>query len=154
MKTMFLIPFGRSLGIFILCILSALDVSAYDFKVNGIYYNILSSKDKTVEVTYIGYKEETTSTYSGYVSLSPSVTYNGNTYSVNSIGEHAFYNDDITKIIIPNSVTSIGRSAFYGCKGLTSINIPNSVTSIESSTFNGCSGLTTIIVGSGNKSYV
>ena len=48
--------------------------------------------------------------------------------------------------IIPNSVTSIGRWAFYGCEGLTSITIPNSVTSIGSSAFSGCSGLTSITI--------
>ena len=40
--------------------------------------------------------------------------------------------------IIPNSVTSIGNSAFYNCYGLTSITIPNSVTSIGDSAFDGC----------------
>ncbi len=39
---------------------------------------------------------------------------------------------------IPNSVTSIGGSAFSGCKGLTSVTIPNSVTSIGGSAFSGC----------------
>ena len=37
--------------------------------------------------------------------------------------------------IIPNTVTSIGRNAFYDCNGLTTITIPNSVTSIGSSAF-------------------
>ena len=48
--------------------------------------------------------------------------------------------------IIPNSVTSIGNSAFYGCSDLTSINIPNSLTSIGNSAFYGCSGLTSITI--------
>ncbi len=48
--------------------------------------------------------------------------------------------------IIPNSVTSIGSSAFYGCSGLISINIPNSVTSIGSSAFYYCSGLTSVSI--------
>ena len=48
--------------------------------------------------------------------------------------------------IIPNSVTSIGRSAFIGCTGLTSIAIPNSVTSIGGYAFSCCSGLTSITI--------
>ncbi len=48
--------------------------------------------------------------------------------------------------IIPNTVTSIGSSAFSGCTGLTSITIPDSVTSIASSTFYGCTGLTSITI--------
>ena len=50
------------------------------------------------------------------------------------------------KTIIPNSVTSIGGSAFSGCSGLTSINIPNSVTSIGDYAFSGCSGLTSMTI--------
>ena len=45
---------------------------------------------------------------------------------------------------IPDSVTSIGRSAFRGCSSLTSINIPDSVISIGDSAFSGCSRLTSI----------
>ena len=48
--------------------------------------------------------------------------------------------------IIPNSVTSIGSSAFYGCSSLTSITIPNSVTSIGFEAFRGCSSLTSITI--------
>jgi hypothetical protein len=47
-------------------------------------------------------------------------------------------------VSIPNSVTSIGNSAFYYCIGLTSVTIPNSVTSIGAGAFNYCSGLTTV----------
>ena len=40
---------------------------------------------------------------------------------------------------IPDSVTSIGDGAFYGCSSLTSVTIPDSVTSIGDSAFYGCS---------------
>ena len=53
---------------------------------------------------------------------------------------------DITRIHIPNSVTSIGNWAFYGCGGLTSIIIPNSVTSIKNEAFTSCRGLTSVII--------
>ena len=46
--------------------------------------------------------------------------------------------------VIPNSVTSIGRGAFGGCKSLTSITIPNSVTSIGEDAFFGCTSLTDV----------
>ena len=49
------------------------------------------------------------------------------------------------EIIIPNSVTSIEREAFYGCTGLTSVTIPSSVTSIGNYAFYGCTGLTSVV---------
>ena len=67
--------------------------------------------------------------------------------SVTSIGSYAFYYcSGLTSITIPNSVTSIGSYAFRECTGLTSVTIPNSVTSIEGGTFAGCSGLTSITI--------
>ena len=49
----------------------------------------------------------------------------------------------IEEITIPNSVTTIGNSAFAGCTGLTGeLTIPNSVTTIGGSAFAGCTGLT------------
>ena len=67
--------------------------------------------------------------------------------SVTSIGNSAFYYcSGLTSVTIPNSVTSISQSAFYNCSGLTSITIPNSVTSIGGSAFSGCSSLTSIAI--------
>ena len=50
--------------------------------------------------------------------------------------------------VIPNTVTSIGASAFSGCTGLTAIEIPSSVTAIGDYAFNGCTGLTSIEIPS------
>ena len=66
--------------------------------------------------------------------------------SVTSIGNDAFVHCySLTSINIPNSVTSIGNEAFVFC-ALTLINIPNSVTSIGTSAFESCSGLTSITI--------
>ena len=63
--------------------------------------------------------------------------------TITKIGEYQFCGfDNLTSIEIPNSVTSIGNYAFNFCDSLTSIVIPNSVTSIGSYVFSGCSGLT------------
>jgi len=75
--------------------------------------------------------------------------------SVTSIGSHAFsYWSGLTSITIPDSVTSIGARAFRDCSGLTSITIPSSVTYIGIYAFYNCSGLTSITVDKDNKNYV
>ena len=126
-------------------VLLSLHAKAYDAVVNGIYYN-LNSSSKTAEVTY---KSSSYRSYSGKVNIPSSMSYNGTTYSVTSIGNYAFDDcHDLTSITIPNSVTSIGFWAFTDCRALTSITIPNSVTSIGSSAFSGCSGLTSVTIPS------
>ena len=55
-------------------------------------------------------------------------------------------NELITELIIPDSVTSIGESAFFGCSSIKTITIPNSVTSIGGWAFSRCSSLTSITI--------
>ncbi len=66
--------------------------------------------------------------------------------SVTMIGEYAFYGAGITTLDIPNTITAIGKRAFYECSSLTDITIPNSVTIIANATFFGCSNLTEITI--------
>ena len=161
----------KLLFILMLAVLPAM-ASAYDAKIDDIYYNFDQSK-KTAEVTFMCtyYEwENNQDAYSGAVNIPGSVKYNGVQYSVSSIGEYAFEKcSSLTSITIPNSVTSIGDHAFanctsltsvtisssvtsiggytfYGCTSLTSITIPNSVTSIGASAFSGCSGLTSVTI--------
>ena len=128
----------------LLCSLSA---SAHAFEVDGIYYDVTSSTDLTVAVTYQGSSYDSYSNeYFGSVVIPETVTYESKTYAVTSIGNLTFYDcSSLTSVTIPNGVTSIGDGAFSGCSSLTSVNIPNSVTSIGSFAFNRCS-LTSVTI--------
>ena len=67
--------------------------------------------------------------------------------SVTTIGQDAFRDcSSLTSVTIPNSVTTIRWSAFSGCSVLTSVTIPNSVTTISSGAFSGCSALTSVTI--------
>ena len=67
--------------------------------------------------------------------------------SVTSIGNSAFRDCcALSSITIPNSVTSIGNSAFSGCDALTSVTIPDSVTGIGKSAFYRCDALTSVTI--------
>ncbi len=66
---------------------------------------------------------------------------------VTSIGKSAFYDcDSLTSVTIPDSVTSIDEEAFYECSSLTSVTIPDSVTSIGWCAFYECSSLTSVTI--------
>lgn len=108
---------------------------AYDFIVNGIYFNINGDE---ATVTYHDYSKIQVTGSSGYywyenhynyyagysdqVIIPETVTYNGKIYSVTKIGEHAFEEcSGLTSVIIPNTIMAVESDAFNGCYSLRSI---------------------------------
>jgi len=118
---------------------------AYDFTVNGIYYNITSATSPyKVAVTVAG---SGGNSYSGSVIIPSSVTYNSINYAVTSVGTYAFASSTgLTSVSIPLTVTSIEDWAFVSCSGLSNVTIPASVTAIGDGIFWGCRNITDISI--------
>ena len=106
----------------VLMLITAQQVSALEFQVDSIYYRTSIFTKNSAYVTHSGTSYTESVEYQGEVVIPESVTYNGKTYTIASIGGYAF----------------------AGCPGLTSVTIPNTVTTINQNAFNGCTGLKTI----------
>lgn len=95
------------------------------------------------------------------VEVPSTITYNGVEYTITGILGSATNNADqpnmpvfgsnVTEVVIPNTVESIGACAFWYCENMTSVTIPSSVTSIGDNAFLG-SGLTSVIIPAGMTS--
>ncbi len=143
--------YPKSLLLMFALLLSA-TVTAHDFEVDGIYYNINGNE---ATVTYRGtYFSQYSNEYTGNVTIPSNVSYNSTTYRVTSINERAFEECiGLTSITIPNSVTFIDDYAFFRCSNLSNIIIPNSVTNIGEGVFASCPGLISIKVDNNNPIY-
>ena len=132
----------KQLLITVVMLLCSATASAYDFEVDGIYYNITSITDLTVEVTN-GDNE-----YSDKVIIPETVVYKSKVLKVTSISRYAFNGcKNLTSVVIGNNVTSIIDETFSQCSNLTSVVIGNSVTSIGECAFERCSNLTNVVIG-------
>ena len=105
-----------------LILLSAVGAWAYDFEVDGLYYGFSYDSSNEVYVTYGDTQP------SGEITIPSSVSYNGQIYSVTSIGGSAFEDcSALTSVTIPNSVTNIDAFAFLDCSALTNVYYNGSV---------------------------
>ena len=133
-------------------VVSYMSVPEYPININGIYYR-LSKNNLTATVTYRGASYDSYyNEYTGDVIIPDFVQYEGETYSVTSIGENAFNGcSEVSSITISEGVTSIGGSAFSGCMRIKKLIIPNSVTTIGSGAMY-AGNLDTLIIGENVKS--
>lgn len=138
----------------LLVVAMAMPMNAESYWAGDLCYVVVG--ENTVAVTS-GYYW--TSHYSGELVIPENVTistyestgcgYNERTYRVVGIYDDAFSQcDDLTSVVLPNSITYIGENAFYHCDNLVSINIPNSVKSIGDYAFEYCTSLQSIYMPS------
>ncbi len=129
------------IGVLLAMLLTVLSASAYDFKVDDLYYNVISLENMTCELASGDEK------YSGDLIIPETVVYNGRQFSVIGIEYGVFIScRSLKSIVLPNSVTALRMRMFVGCSSLRSVTIPNSVTTIEYEVFSGCSSLETITI--------
>ncbi len=85
-------------------------------------YEVTSSEDMEVAITYNTADEGNVTNYSGAIEIPETVSYYGVNYTVTAIGEECFYGGTgITSVTIPSTINGIGDEAFSGCTGLETI---------------------------------
>jgi len=110
------------------CLLSSINALAYDFEVDGIYYDVVSLSEFTCKVV----KESKDAYYSGDVVIPAHVNYANKTLTVVEIEDGLFEEcSELTGITIPNTITSISNYMFEGCKKLERVKIEDGETALK-----------------------
>ncbi len=108
----------------ITCLSICLNTSAYEYYIDGIYYNRdYRYGEHSLEVTYMD-SNNNGNAYSGEVNIPGYIEYRGSWFYVSSIGNDAFSNcKNLTHITIPENIDLIKNNSFRGCHELVSISI-------------------------------
>lgn len=127
----------------ILTSLISINVSAYDYCIDGIFYNKITDNELAVTSEYDNYYSDDynhikgTKSYVGNITIPESVVINDKTFNVTTIGKGAFDScSSLNSVTIPNSVTTIEDYAFENLN-ITFIELPNSVSIIGKYAFSG-----------------
>lgn len=121
----------------------SLIVRAVNVEIDGIMYNINAKTGLTEVVANPSHQ------YKGDIVIPEAITYEDKEYTVTAIGESAFFQRNITSITFPNSITSVGRAAFYCCSLLDSVVLPEKVTVIGDMLFANCTSLRRVVIPEG-----
>lgn len=121
----------------------SLIVRAVNVEIDGIMYNINAKTGLTEVVANSSHQ------YKGDIVIPETITYEDKEYTVTAIGESAFFQRNITSITFPNSITSVGRAAFYCCSLLDSVVLPEKVTVIGDMLFANCTSLRRVVIPEG-----
>lgn len=175
----------------VIALMNILYASASGWEIDGIFYDLREGDGDAwaTEGTASVCKPDSGYSYTGLITIPTSVSRTKHIYitdgvyediytiyKVLAIADRAFEGQEVSSVIIPNSVgtiqycafyncsklenitigdsvTYIGHSAFYNCPNLTSVVIPNSVTTLStyrnSGVFKNCSGLLSLTIGNG-----
>ena len=114
------------------------DQITFDFE--HIKYRVSDSESKTVSVV----EWDTTTPMEEDVIIPESVTYKNQSYTVTSIDDFAFYYCTSFIEELPNTIESIGASAFANCNFLYTMKLPEKLLSIPTGLFSGCSNLSKV----------
>ena len=117
---------------------------AHDFEVDGFYYTRQSAN--TVNISFKGSNYSSSMAYSGDVVVPDQVEFDGVTYTVVGVDDGTFnYCRELTSVVLPNTVTTLGNYVFSYDNNLTSI-ILGSPSSIGNNNFEGCTSLASIVI--------
>ena len=76
--------------------------------------------------------------YSGDIVIPEKVVYNDASYTVVGIEEQAFRGSSITSLIMPNTITTIGKSCFCYCYNLNPVILSENISELPSESFYEC----------------